>query len=185
MKVKTFHALTMQDALRAIKEELGPDAIILSSKEVREGGRLLRVFNHTVLEVMAAAEYERPQVVGESKQAQEPVPTVRTSGAGPAAVDPGKTFQHTLRGLLKPINETKRRRHHQQEPQTPATSAGNPNRRRQVRAVYDELSQLLRNLSPEADPAGSGQSIPVLSTVPLGDLPVGDPPAAGGRSIPV
>lgn len=38
MKVKTFHALTMQDALRAIKEELGPDAIILSSKEVREGG---------------------------------------------------------------------------------------------------------------------------------------------------
>lgn len=166
MKVKTFHALTMQDALRAIKEELGPDAIILSSKEVREGGRLLRVFNHTVLEVMAAAEYERPQVVRESKQAQESVPTVRTSGDSPPAVDPEKTFQHTLRGLLKPITETKRRKHHQQEPpQTPATSAGNPNRRRRVRVVYDELSQLLRNLSPEADPAGSGQSFPVLSTL--------------------
>ena len=92
MRVKTFHALTMQDALRAIKEELGPDAIILSSKEVREGGRLLRVFNHTVLEVMAAAEYERPQVVRESKQAQESVPTVRTSGDTPPAVDPEKTF---------------------------------------------------------------------------------------------
>ncbi|NJL16858.1 MAG: protein FlhF, partial [Nitrospira sp.] len=39
MKVKIFHALTMQDAMRTIKEELGPDAIILSSKEVREGGR--------------------------------------------------------------------------------------------------------------------------------------------------
>lgn len=186
MKVKTFHALTMQDALRAIKEELGPDAIILSSKEVREGGRLLRVFNHTVLEVMAAAEYERPQAVRESKQAQESVPTVRTSGDSPTAVDPEKTFQHTLRGLLKPINETKRRKHHQQEPpQTPATSAGNPNRRRQVRAMYDELSQLLRNLSPEAGPAGSGQSISVLSTVPLGDLPVGAPPVGGGQWIPV
>ena len=136
MKVKTFHALTMQDALRAIKEELGPDAIILSSKEVREGGRLLRVFNHTVLEVMAAAEYERPQVVRESKQAQESVPTVRTSGDSPPAVDPERTFQHTLRGLLKPITVTKRRKHHQQvPPQTPATSSGYPNLRRRVRVV--------------------------------------------------
>ncbi|HMS86229.1 MAG TPA: flagellar biosynthesis protein FlhF [Nitrospira sp.] len=166
MKVKTFHALTMQDALRAIKEELGPDAIILSSKEVREGGRLLRVFNHTVLEVMAAAEYERPQVVRESRPPQESVPAVRTSGDSPSADDPAKTFQHTLRGLLEPIHETKRRKHHQQgPPHKPTASVGKPNQRRQVRAVYDELSQLLRNLSPKAGPAGDGQSIPVFSTL--------------------
>ena len=42
MKVKTFHALTMQDAIRAIKEELGPDAVILSSKEVHQGGQARR-----------------------------------------------------------------------------------------------------------------------------------------------
>ena len=39
-----------------IRAELGPDAIILSSKEVQQGGRLLRLFNRPVLEVMAAAE---------------------------------------------------------------------------------------------------------------------------------
>ncbi|HET9395182.1 MAG TPA: hypothetical protein VFO36_03920, partial [Nitrospiraceae bacterium] len=58
MKVKTFHALTMQDAMRAIKEELGPDAIILSAKEVRDGGRVLRAFNRPVLEVMAASDQD-------------------------------------------------------------------------------------------------------------------------------
>ena len=47
MKVKTFHALTMQDAIRAIKEELGPDAVILSSKEVHQGGRLMSCLLYT------------------------------------------------------------------------------------------------------------------------------------------
>ncbi|WP_413935280.1 flagellar biosynthesis protein FlhF [Nitrospira sp. BLG_1] len=166
MKVKTFHALTMQDALRAIKEELGPDAIILSSKEVREGGRLLRVFNHTVLEVMAAAEYERPQVVRESTPVQESVPPVRTSGGGPSALHPVNTFQQTLRGMLEPTNERKPRKQSQQEPSSKsATSTKTPNRRRQVRAVYDELSQLLRELSPDACTPRAGQSSSVLSTL--------------------
>ena len=68
MKVKTFHALTMQDAIRAIKEELGPDAVILSSKEVHQGGRLMSYFNKPVLEVMAAAEYD-------------PLPAIKPAGA--------------------------------------------------------------------------------------------------------
>ncbi|HBR49322.1 MAG TPA: hypothetical protein DEA71_04480, partial [Nitrospira sp.] len=166
MKVKTFHALTMQDALRAIKEELGPDAIILSSKEVREGGRLLRVFNHTVLEVMAAAEYERPQVARESAQVQESVPPVRTSGAGPSALHPVNTFQQTLRGMLEPISEKQPRKQLQQElSRKHAISTGTPNQRRKVRAVYDELRQLLHELSPDACPTGAGQLSPVLSTL--------------------
>ncbi|MBS0151700.1 MAG: flagellar biosynthesis protein FlhF [Nitrospira sp.] len=166
MKVKTFHALTMQDALRAIKEELGPDAIILSSKEVREGGRLLRVFNHSVLEVMAAAEYERPQVARESAQVQEPASTARMSGDSESAIDSAKTFKQTLRGVLEPINRTKPRKKNQQEPpHKPATSGGKPSRLRQVRAVYDELSQVLRNLSPEACPPRVDRSFPVLSTL--------------------
>lgn len=166
MKVKTFHALTMQDALRAIKEELGPDAIILSSKEVREGGRLLRVFNHTVLEVMAAAEYERPQVVRESTQVQESVSTVQTSGGSPLAFHPEKTFQQTLGGMLEPINEKKpRKNNHPEPPNRAATSAGKLNRRRRVRVLYDELSQLLSNLSQEPCAPRVGQSFPVLSTL--------------------
>ncbi len=166
MKVKTFHALTMQDAIRAIKEELGPDAIILSSKEVREGGRPLRAFNHSVLEVMAAVEYERPQIARESTQVKESVPAVRTSEAGPSTVDPMATFQQTLCGMLEPVSETKPRKKSQQEPpRKSAASAGKQNRLRHVRVVRNELSQLLRDLSSDTRPSCIGQSFPFLAAL--------------------
>lgn len=166
MKVKTFHALTMQDALRAIKEELGPDAIILSSKEVREGGRPLRAFNHPVLEVMAAVEYERPPVIRETAQVQESVPAVPTSGNRSSISDPVKSFRQTLRGVLEPISDTKQRKHKQQKSSPkPVSSTGEPNRHRRVRAVYDELSQVLRDLSSETCAPQVGQSFSVFSTM--------------------
>ena len=74
MKVKTFHALTMQDAMRDIKEELGPDAIILSAKEVREGGRPLKAFNRPVLEVMAASDQDIQQCSQSGKNVQQASP---------------------------------------------------------------------------------------------------------------
>lgn len=105
MKVKTFHALTMQDAIRAIKDELGPDAIILSSREVQQGGRLLRLFNRPVLEVMAAAEEAHQETI----QWTTPTSPERTGAAaesaqpmGQGAVKPPYEFQETLRSLLKP-----------------------------------------------------------------------------------
>lgn len=58
MKVKTYRALTMQDAIRSIKEELGPDAVILSTKQVRRGGRVFGLFSRPLIEVMAAADCE-------------------------------------------------------------------------------------------------------------------------------
>ncbi len=54
MKIKTFRALTMQEALRAIKTELGPEAVILSTKRVRHGGRLFGMFGRSMIEVAAA-----------------------------------------------------------------------------------------------------------------------------------
>ena len=105
MKVKTFHALTMQDAIRAIKAELGPDAIILSSKEVQQGGRLLRLFNRPVLEVMAAAEQDEPWMPPAADaparraappRGSEPVPPVQ-----PVEAAPPEAFQETLHSLLK------------------------------------------------------------------------------------
>lgn len=56
MKMKTFHALTMQDALRAIKQELGPDAVILSSRQIRTGNGIFGLFGRTMFEVTAAVD---------------------------------------------------------------------------------------------------------------------------------
>ena len=47
MEVKRFFSTTMQDALRIVREEFGPDAVILSNSKV-EGG----------VEIVAALDYE-------------------------------------------------------------------------------------------------------------------------------
>jgi len=46
MKVKTYKAMDMQEAMRQIKEDLGPEAVILSTRKVVEGKRLN---NHDIL----------------------------------------------------------------------------------------------------------------------------------------
>jgi len=56
MKIKTFQALTMGEALRLIKQELGPDAVILSSKQVRKGGGMFGLFGRPMVEVAAAVD---------------------------------------------------------------------------------------------------------------------------------
>jgi flagellar biosynthesis protein FlhF len=119
VKVKTFHALTMQDAIRSIKAELGPDAVILSSKEVRHGGRLMSYFNKPVLEVMAAAEddplpalssFQPPESAPiakkpEPKPAEPPAVKVQAQAQAPAPVPElqpvaKEAFRATLQSLL-------------------------------------------------------------------------------------
>ncbi|TLY20399.1 MAG: flagellar biosynthesis protein FlhF, partial [Nitrospirae bacterium] len=56
MQIKTFRALDMRDALRAVKEELGPDAVILSTREVKSGGGAFGLFSRSVVEVTAAVD---------------------------------------------------------------------------------------------------------------------------------
>src|SRR5439155_25662282 len=56
MQIKTFCALDMRDALRAVKEELGPDAVILSTREVKSGGGAFGLFSRAVVEVTAAVD---------------------------------------------------------------------------------------------------------------------------------
>ncbi|MDR4472125.1 MAG: hypothetical protein MRJ92_05565 [Nitrospira sp.] len=56
MKVRTFHVASMHEAIRSIKETLGPDAVILSTKRVRSWDNGFGLLGGSVLEVMAAIE---------------------------------------------------------------------------------------------------------------------------------
>ena len=56
MQIKTFRALDMREALRMIKAELGPDAVILSSQEVKKGSGAFGLFSRTMVEVTAAVD---------------------------------------------------------------------------------------------------------------------------------
>ncbi|MDH5667236.1 MAG: hypothetical protein OEY86_04410 [Nitrospira sp.] len=152
MKVKTFYALTMQDALRSIKEELGPDAIILSSKEVREGDRLLQVRNRPVLEVMAACEQDSSGTA-QIRREETPKSEADHPVAQPDVESPmPRNFQKTLQSVLKsgvvparispPITEDRSTQ--------PARPAWRKNRLRDLNVELRELSRLLgESLPPE------------------------------------
>ncbi|MBX3331936.1 MAG: hypothetical protein KF722_16135 [Nitrospira sp.] len=162
MKVKTFHALTMQDAMRDIKEELGPDAIILSAKEVREGGRLLRAFNRPVLEVMAASEHDRQRFPQGGEKVQQASP-VKLSDARSDSALSAQTFQQTLQGMLKPNGErtisTVSKRSASLKPSMVHVK---PKRLRHLRGVMNELSSLLEDLSRADSRMIGSQPSPML-----------------------
>lgn len=150
MKVKIFHAVTMQDAMRAIKEELGPDAIILSSKEVREGGRLLRVFNRPVLEIMAAAEQEGQPPT----QPKESRPPNDRAAASIAAQAPSPVSLQTFQQTLQTILGSNRERINPSVAQ--ATASSTTTRRHAIRPglhhlrlAMAELTSLVQDLSPD------------------------------------
>lgn len=153
MKVKTFHALTMQDAMRAIKEELGPDAIILSTKEVREGGRLLRAFNRPVLEVMAASDQEMPKPEPQGSQTNVSAATP-TPDVAPRSSVAGLNFQQTLQSMVAPTSGQTvpgRPDRPNVEPASPS-EAWKGGRLRHLCAELEEVNRLLGNALPEDRP---------------------------------
>ncbi|THJ20858.1 MAG: flagellar biosynthesis protein FlhF [Nitrospira sp. CG24E] len=98
MKMKVFHADTMHDAIRAIKEELGPDALILSTKRVKRGSLPFSLFGRALLEVTAAtdsvADQEVPDHQTAPQAAQDEVHPVENQRESAPA------FQDTLSALL-------------------------------------------------------------------------------------
>ncbi len=56
MKLKRFEALSLQEALQAIKAELGPDAVIVSSRRIQKSGGLFGLLSQSVIEVTAAVD---------------------------------------------------------------------------------------------------------------------------------
>ncbi len=162
MKVKTFHALTMQDALREIKEELGPDAIILSTKEVREGGKLVRAFNRPVLEVMAASDQD-VQRLSQGGEKVRPASSVKPSDTEPPSALSAQTFQQTLQGVLKPNGDTTATTVGKRAASLKRSSVVQvkPKRLPQLHTVMNELGRLLEDLSRENRQVIEGRPSPM------------------------
>lgn len=80
MRVKKYTAITMNDALGQIKEELGPDAVILNSKAVKKGG-MFGFFQKKRIEVIAALD-ENPVInerqINESQRVNKEAQPVQT-----------------------------------------------------------------------------------------------------------
>jgi flagellar biosynthesis protein FlhF len=100
MKVKKYTAITMHEAMKIIRSELGNDAVILNSKEVETGG-FLGFFTKKQIEVIAAID---PTLNKRPLKKREPIVTERK-------VHPPSSGERmeltTQSNLLKEINQLK------------------------------------------------------------------------------
>jgi flagellar biosynthesis protein FlhF len=114
MQVKTFEAVDMKQALQLVKEELGPRAVIVSSRSVRRDGGMFGLLGRRVLEVTAAVEEARTEDPVAVKGSLAPeLPSGRFRGAGRyhdiwavrQAVDPVLDEVRALRDQMTTFDE--------------------------------------------------------------------------------
>ena len=72
MHLYTFHARCLRDALRMIREELGPDASVLHTRQL--GSPLARWFGYGQIEVTASDVITAPSRLGNSPAGGDDVP---------------------------------------------------------------------------------------------------------------
>src|SRR5919108_3447289 len=92
MHVKRFEAADMPEALRLVKHELGPNAIILSTRQIKKGGGAFGIFGRSFVEVRAAADRE---VV----EASPPRPTAPRRAYTPEMTDITRVFEPLQRDV--------------------------------------------------------------------------------------
>ncbi|MFH0902364.1 MAG: hypothetical protein V2A73_17160, partial [Pseudomonadota bacterium] len=88
MRVRKFEAKTMRDAIAEVKRTLGPDAMILSARQVRRG--LLATSRVEVTAAVDVAELDGKaspprQIGGDTAAATVPVPRFSASESGSAS----------------------------------------------------------------------------------------------------
>jgi flagellar biosynthesis protein FlhF len=54
MEIRTYRAPSVHEALQMVRADLGPDAVVLSTRQVRAGGLLSLLKGERCLEVMAS-----------------------------------------------------------------------------------------------------------------------------------
>src|SRR5262245_21352106 len=98
MHVKRFEAADMPEALRLVKHELGPNAIILSTRQIKKGGGAFGIFGRSFVEVTAAADREAA-----ATPPPRPAATVPMRACPPEATD----LTRVLDPLQRDVEEVK------------------------------------------------------------------------------
>ncbi|MCA9296752.1 MAG: flagellar biosynthesis protein FlhF [Phycisphaerales bacterium] len=80
MDVRTYQAYTMAEALTAVKRDLGPDAVILSTRSFRRGG-IFGIGRRTIIEVSARS---AERSMAGSRSDNDPARPTQRPGATPA-----------------------------------------------------------------------------------------------------
>lgn len=92
MQVRVFESVDMASGLKMIKQELGPDALILSTRTIRNGK--LGLLGKPMLEITAAVDADSPPTPG--KEAGYPRSANQTADRAPAARKQKIGFRHIV-----------------------------------------------------------------------------------------
>lgn len=163
MKMKVFHADTMQDAIRSIKEELGPDALILSTKRVRRGSLPFSLFGRSLLEVTAATDSVADHAVPDRQATPQAAQDNALSAV--SRREPVPAFQDTLSALMHANNPSESEEMNVRSPWPPTISGTQSASQERVRRLKNECSDLQQplasSLSDESQTAGSSFPAPL------------------------
>lgn len=170
MLVKVFEADNMPEALKKVKDSLGSEALILSTRTVRKG---MGVFRKPIYEVTAAIDAAEPQLPPQPKGSEKPKPQPRQT-----ASEEEITYQDLWkqRKVVDPLEEELRELKNQVANQDLSS----------VRGEIDELKALIKQLSERpAPPAPQSPAVPsaVIREVPRRRRPQATGPVASGDDI--
>jgi len=104
MQIKRFEAKNMTEALRQIKRELGPDAVILSAKDLRRENRLLGISRKIGVEVTAAIDEDYPGMPSHRSPVYRPESAGKNRNADPRKIDqktPDQGFLHKINDIVR------------------------------------------------------------------------------------
>jgi len=91
MVVKKYYGATTRDALRQVRDELGPDALILSNRQVAGGG----------IEIMAVADSDVAALTSIQNVAASPKPTPRAAQNGARLMQTAQTEAPAARAIAR------------------------------------------------------------------------------------
>jgi flagellar biosynthesis protein FlhF len=100
MQVKKFEAPTMQEALKVIKKELGPEAIILSTKHIRSGFGLMSKASVEVTAAIAEKDLKK-KILAEKNLPQEVKEKIWNSKAETQSEIYNNYFERQLKNTTK------------------------------------------------------------------------------------
>ena len=144
MQVKIFETTDMASGLKLVKKELGPDALILSTRTVRSGK--LGLLGRQVLEITAAVDTPWPQQSEPPPPVQSHPPLehqayTRNSGTSTSVLPERSQVQQTSGPLFKIGARPERSLHISDQASRP------PEESPRIREEFDELKSMVKNLA--------------------------------------
>ena len=162
MQVKRFEGADMQEVLRLVKHELGPNAVILSTRHIKKGKGAFGMFGRPMIEVTAAIDREEAPGPGPRFQPGQRAAAVAAPATNPLhpadlvrALDPLQRDMDQVKDLLEQLA--------MQERHAPPTNF--PSLEREVTAVKRMIEHLVRKQQDTSSPLFAPTIMPYYQRV--------------------